>query len=69
MKNTLSELLKTKGKTRYWLWKETGLAQNTAYRVVDDQSYIPGGDVMDRICSVLSVQPGEWLVWLPEQDD
>ncbi|MCG8362307.1 MAG: helix-turn-helix transcriptional regulator [Pseudanabaenales cyanobacterium] len=69
VRNTLKALLKSKGKKRYWLWKETGLSQNTAYRLVDDPSYIPGGEVMDAVCKALRVQPGEWLVWTPDEDE
>lgn len=68
MKNTLKALLEDRQKTRYWLWKQTGLAQNTAYRLVDDEDYIPGGDVMDSVCEALRVQPGMWLKWIPQSE-
>ena len=67
MINTLKDLLESRKKTRYWLWKETGLAQNTAYRLHDDPKYIPGGEVMDAVCKALNVQPGEWLRYIPEE--
>ncbi len=65
--NTLKELLESKERTRYWLWKRSGLAQNTVYRLHDDPKYIPGGDVMDAVCEALEVQPGEWLKWIPKE--
>ena len=66
VKNTLKQLMDSKGKTRYWLWKQTGLAQNTAYRLYDDEDYVPGAEVMDAVCEALQVQPGEWIKWVPE---
>jgi DNA-binding Xre family transcriptional regulator len=65
MKNKVRDVLEARGKTRYWLWKATGLAQNTAYKLVDDPFYIPGSDVMDAVCEALQIQPGEWLEWIP----
>ena len=65
MINTLKQLLLSRDRTRYWLWKQTGLSQNTVYRLYDDSSYIPGGEVMDAVCEALEVQPGEWLQWIP----
>ena len=69
MINTLKDLLESRSKTRYWLWKQTGLAQNTVYRLHDDPKYIPGGEVMDAICEALRVQPGEWLKWIPRDEE
>lgn len=67
MKNALKELMDSRGVTRYRLWKLTGLAQNTAYRLYDDSEYVPGGDVMDSVCAALDCQPGDWLVYIPDE--
>lgn len=64
--NSLKVLLDRREKTRYWLWQQTGLAQNTAYRAVDDSRYVPGEDAMNKICTALECQPGEWLTWVPD---
>jgi len=40
--------------------KETELAQNTAYRLYDDPTYIPGALVLNKICTTYQdkgVQP------------
>jgi DNA-binding Xre family transcriptional regulator len=68
MRNRIKQVLDSKGKTRYWLWKETRLSQNTAYRLYDDPEHIPNGEVLDRLCRVLSVQPGELLEYLPSAE-
>ncbi len=60
--------LDAKNLTRYQFWKDTGLAQNTAYRLYDDPTYIPGGTVMDKIPGFYGIQPGEYLEYLPDED-
>ncbi|MEM9543127.1 MAG: helix-turn-helix transcriptional regulator [Cyanobacteria bacterium P01_E01_bin.42] len=60
-RNTIKELLEEKGDTPYRFWKKTGLSQNTAYRLHDDPSYIPGGDVMAKIFEAYGWQPGDYL--------
>lgn len=60
-KNKIKELLDSKQITRYQFWKDTGLAQNTAYRLYDDSSYIPGSSVMYKIYLAYSWQPGIYL--------
>jgi hypothetical protein len=39
------------------------LSRPTAYRLVSDPTYVPAGEVLDKICSAYQVQPGELLVW------
>ncbi len=61
VRNKIKKLLDSREKTRYWLWKATNLSQNTAYRLYNDPTYIPGGDVMEVVCMALDVQPGDFL--------
>ena len=60
-KNKIKSLLDAKKKTRYQFWKDTGLAQNTAYRLYGDPCYIPGSTVMDKIFDAYGWQPGDYL--------
>ena len=62
VRNKIRNLLDSKKKTRYQFWKDTGLAQNTAYRLYDDPSYIPGATVMDKIFAAYGWQPGDYLI-------
>lgn len=76
MRNKIKDFLKTQtdsasgklGVSAYRFWKDTKLSRPTAYRLVADSSYIPTGDVLDKICSAYLVQPGELLIWFPESD-
>ncbi|MBW4637045.1 MAG: helix-turn-helix transcriptional regulator [Gloeocapsa sp. UFS-A4-WI-NPMV-4B04] len=69
VRNRIKELVDGMSKTRYQFWKETKLAQNTAYRLYDDPDYIPGPTVMDKICKTyLGVQPGDFIVYIPDDE-
>jgi len=75
MRNKIKEFLETQpdsvtgklGTSAYRFWKDTTLSRPTAYRLVSDPTYIPTGDVLDKICSAYLIQPGELLVWTPDQ--
>ncbi len=66
MINVLGEIIEQRGMTRYRFWKDSGLAQRTAYRLCDDKEYVPTRDVMEVVCQTLRIQPGEWIKWVPE---
>ncbi len=76
MRNKIKEFLERRpdsvtgkpGTSAYRFWKETNLSRPTAYRLVADPTYIPSGDVLDKICNTYQVQPGELLVWTPIND-
>ncbi|MGH2412936.1 MAG: helix-turn-helix domain-containing protein [Microcystaceae cyanobacterium] len=69
VRNRFKELVDRMKKTRYQFWKDTKLAQNTAYRLYDDPNYIPGATVMNKICQTYAgVQPGDFLEYIPDQD-
>lgn len=76
MRNKIKEFLDQRpdpvtgksGTSAYRFWKETSLSRPTAYRLVADPTYIPSGDVLDKICSTYHVQPGELLVWFAGED-
>lgn len=73
MRNKIKEFLERQpdsttrkpGTSAYRFWKDTKLSRPTAYRLVADPTYIPTGDVLDKICSTYCVQPGDLLVWTP----
>jgi Cro/C1-type HTH DNA-binding domain len=63
VKNRIKQLVDAKNETRYKFWKKTGLAQNTAYRLYDDPEYIPGKEVIGKICNVYGWIPGDFIVY------
>jgi DNA-binding Xre family transcriptional regulator len=66
VKNLIAQALEAKQMTRYRFWRETGLARVTAYRLVDDPTYVPGGEVLDKVCQALNCQPGELMIWIAD---
>ena len=53
----------------YRFWKETGLSRATAYRIYNDPSYVPTGEVLNSICNAYKEQPGVFLIWVPDKQE
>lgn len=68
MQNKIKKFIDERGVSRYKFWQETKLGRDTAYRLCNDPNYIPTGNVLDKICATYKIQPGELLVWLPDED-
>ncbi len=66
--NDLKRLLERKSITRYKFWQDTKLNRETAYRLIDDSSYIPGKEVMEKIARVYGWVPAMYIDYLPEAD-
>ena len=67
VRNRIKELVDAQGKSRYRFWKDIGVSQNTAYGLYDDPAQIPTGDVMDKICRAYGIQPGDFLIYIPDE--
>ena len=65
-KNRIKALLDQRSITRYRFWKDTGLSRETAYRLCDDPSYFPTGDVIEKICRADNWQPGDFIIYEPD---
>ena len=39
----------------------TNLGQGTCLKLMDDEFYIPNDDVMNTLCNVFNLQPGDFL--------
>lgn len=66
MKNTIRELIQARSITAYRFWKDVGCSRDVAYRLVNDPSYIPRESVMEMICRAYALQPGDFLIYVPE---
>ena len=69
MKNKIQPFLDERGITPYRFWHDTGISRVTAYKLYNDSTYIPGADVLVKICDTYQIQPGVILVWFSEEDD
>ena len=57
----LDELLKERGRTFYWLAKETGISHTTLWRLKKGKSLGINFATLVRICQLLGCQPGDVL--------
>jgi putative transcriptional regulator len=58
----LAEILEGRGRTVYWLWKETGVRYATIWQMTNGEVARLNLDTLDRICEVLECEPGDLLV-------
>ena len=57
----LDELLEGRGRTFYWLAKETGISHSTLWRLKKGKSVGINFATLVRICRALGCQPGDVL--------
>jgi hypothetical protein len=65
--NDIKSLVDRQKITRYRFWKETGFNRETAYRLYDDPTYIPGKEIMDRIAKVYGWPPGAYIFYVSDE--
>lgn len=63
----INELLQERGKSLYWLAKETGIAYPTLWRLRDSKTESIAFRVLESICLALKCMPGDVLVIVPEK--
>jgi len=61
VKLRLSELLKEKGRSAYWLAKETRMAQGVVWNMVSGKTKAIHFETVNRICDALGCEPGDLL--------
>jgi putative transcriptional regulator len=57
----VDELLGERGRTFYWLAKETGISHSTLWRLKKCKSVGINFATLERICQALGCQPGDVL--------
>jgi putative transcriptional regulator len=58
----IEQLLEERGKTFYWLAKETGIGHTSLWRLRHEQAKSISFDRLERICRALECEPGELLM-------
>jgi len=58
----LAELLKQRGRTLYWLSKQTGVRYATIWNLSRGEADRLNIEALDSICGALDCQPGDLLV-------
>ena len=63
----LDELLEERGRTFYWLAKETGISHTTLWRLKKGKALGINFITLEKICRGLNCQPGDVLKLASEQ--
>ena len=63
----LDEVLEKRGRTFYWLAKETGISHSTLWRLKKGKALGINFATLEGICQVLSCQPGDILILANEK--
>ena len=58
----LSEILEKRGRTAYWLAKETGIRYASIWQMTKGDTARLHVETLDRICEALECEPGDLLV-------
>lgn len=67
IKLRLSEMLKERGRTPYWLAKVTGIRYASIWQMSKGDLARLHVETLDRICEALDCQPGDLLVRVSER--
>jgi putative transcriptional regulator len=57
----IEQLLEERGKTFYWLAKETGIGHTSLWRLRHEEAKSISFDFLERICRALECHPGDLL--------
>ena len=57
----IEKLLKTRGRSFYWLAKETGISHTTLWRLKKGKALGINFDTLDKLCQTLGCQLGDVL--------
>lgn len=57
----VDELLEIRGRSFYWLAKQTGISHTTLWRLKKARALGINFETLDRLCRVLECQPGNML--------
>jgi len=57
----VDDLLKGRGRTFYWLAKQTGISHTTLWRLKKGKALGINFDTLEKLCQTLECQPGDVL--------
>ena len=59
----IDQLLKARGRTFYWLAKETGISHTTLWRLKKDRALGINFVTLEKLCETLDCQPGDMFTF------
>ena len=63
----VDELLEKRGRSFYWLAKETGMSHTTLWRLKKGRARGINFETLEKICSALNCQPGDVIRLVSEK--
>ena len=60
----IDQLLKARGRTFYWLAKQTGISHTTLWRLKKDKAQGINFITLDKLCETLKCQPGDMFTFI-----
>lgn len=58
----IDQLLAQRGRTFYWLAKETGISHTTLWRLKKGKALGINFETLEKLCQTLDCQPGDFLM-------
>lgn len=63
----IDKILESKGKTRYWLSKETGITYQNIKKLADNKTNSIKFELIENICNVLECTPNDLFLLTNEK--
>ena len=63
----IDQLLARRGRTFYWLAKETGISHTTLWRLKKGKALGINFETLEKLCQTLECQPGDFLLMANEK--
>jgi len=63
----IDQLLKARGRTFYWLAKETGISHTTLWRLKKGKALGINFITLEKLCETLDCQPGDVLTFMNQK--
>lgn len=60
-------LLKKKGKTKYWLYKQLGMSYQNFNKMINNETKSIQYENIDAMCNILNCTPNELFVFIDEE--
>lgn len=63
----IDQLLKARGRTFYWLAKETGISHTTLWRLKKGKALGINFSTLEKLCGTLECQPGDVFTFINQK--
>ena len=69
IKINIKDILKEKGKSKYWLVKETELNYQSISDIMNNQTTAIRFDTLEKLCNILDCTPNDLFTIIPDNKD